>query len=117
MLTAACSDSVQDVRIAAQDYRFQPATIRIRADRPVRLTIVNEGREAHEFSTPLLTDPAVRILEEDGSKTSGRLGPIKIYPGRSASITMIVPSGTSWYRCIMPGHRGMEGTLIAEQRA
>jgi uncharacterized cupredoxin-like copper-binding protein len=110
----ACDNSLQEVGIAAQDYRFQPAAIRIRADQPVRLTIVNEGRETHEFSTPLFTYTAVRILERQGPDVSSGRGPIKIYPGRSATVTMNVPAGTFWYRCVIPGHRGMEGTLIAE---
>jgi plastocyanin len=114
LIDTGCSDSVQDVRIAVQDYRFQPAAIRVQAARPVRLTIVNEGREAHEFSMPIFAHASARILEWDTPIPSADRGPFKIFPGRTAVVTMKVPAGVFWYRCIIQGHRGMDGTLIAE---
>ena len=114
MSVIACSESVQDIRIAAQDYRFQPATVRLRADRPIRLTVVNEGREAHEFATPLFSQPTVRRLAQEPPELAIDQGHVRIYPGRSASVTISAPAGTYWYRCVIPGHRGMEGTLIVE---
>ena len=110
----ACSESVQDVRIAAQDYRFQPAMVRVHAEHSIRLTIVNEGREAHEFSTPLFSQPNVRRLAQEPPELTIDRGHVRIYPGRFASVTISAPAGTYWYRCVIPGHRGMEGMLIVE---
>ncbi|MBI5855367.1 MAG: cupredoxin domain-containing protein [Nitrospirae bacterium] len=111
---SACSDSAQDIRIAAQDYRFQPSEIHLQADRPIRLTLVNEGREAHEVSSTLFLRPEVRPIDDQvGPPFTGR-GLIKINVGGSATVTLRAPVGTYFYRCVIPGHRGMEGMLIVE---
>ena len=110
----ACDETIQHVRIAAQDYRFQPALVRVHAEHPFRLTIVNEGREAHEFSTPLFSQPTVRRLAQEPPELAIDQGHVRIYPGRFASVTISAPAGTYWYRCVIPGHRGMEGMLIVE---
>lgn len=102
----ACERGEQAVRIAAQDFRFSPATIRLRADTPTRLTIVNEGREPHEFDSPLLTDGRVRLLEAPQS--------FRLLPGHSITIVLQAPSGTYLFRCRVRGHPGMEGTVIVE---
>ncbi len=102
----ACGPDEQTVRIAAQDFRFSPDTIRLRADAPARLTIVNEGREPHEFAGPLLTDRRVRLLSAPGS--------FRLPPGRSITIVLQAPPGTYPFRCRVRGHPGMEGTVIVE---
>lgn len=103
---ASCGRNDQAVRIAAQDFRFSPATIRLHADAPARLTIVNEGREPHEFAGPLLTDARVHVLEAPES--------FRLLPGRSITIVLQAPPGTYLFRCLVRGHPGMEGTVIVE---
>ncbi len=58
-LLSACEPREQFLRLAAQDYRFVPTDIRVLADRPIRLLIVNEGRERHEFTSSLLANAEV----------------------------------------------------------
>jgi len=103
---AACERGEQAVRVAAQDFRFSPATIRLHADAPARLTIINEGREPHEFAGPLLTDPRVRLLSVPKS--------FRLPPGRSLTILFQAPPGTYVFRCRVRGHPGMVGTVIVE---
>lgn len=103
---ASCGPDDQAVRIAAQDFRFSPNTIRLRADTPARLTIVNEGREPHEFAGPLLTDARVRLLSAPES--------FHLPPGRSMTVIFQAPPGTYRFRCRVRGHPGMEGTVIVE---
>lgn len=103
---AACGREDQAVRIAAQDFRFSPATIRLHADAPARLTIVNEGREPHEFASPLLTDARVRLLEAPEN--------FRLLPGHSITIVLQARPGTYPFRCRVRGHPGMEGTVIVE---
>lgn len=105
---AGCEPREQAVRVAAQDFRFAPSTIRIPAGVPVRLTLVNEGREPHELTGPLLTDPRVRVLAEAGS--------LRVLPGRSITVVLQTPPGTYTFQCRVRGHAGMEGTLIVEDR-
>jgi uncharacterized cupredoxin-like copper-binding protein len=93
-----CEPGEQEIRLAAQDFRFIPSTIRIRADRPVRLILVNEGREPHEFVSRLLPEP----------------GSLHVLPGRSATVVLQALPGTYPFKCRVRGHAGMEGTMIVE---
>ncbi len=102
----ACGQDEQTVRVAAQDFKFSPATIRVHAGAPARLTIVNEGREAHEFAGPLLTDSRVRVLEAPEN--------FRLPPGHSITILLQAQAGTYLFWCRVRGHAGMEGTVIAE---
>lgn len=101
---ASCGQDDQAVRIAAQDFRFSPATIRLHADAPARLTIVNEGREPHEYAGPLLADPRVRLLSAPES--------FRLLPGHSITIVLQARPGTYLFRCRVRGHPGMEGMVI-----
>ncbi|MBM4122456.1 MAG: hypothetical protein FJ249_07685 [Nitrospira sp.] len=112
----ACDSSVQDVRLAAQDFRFDPPEVRLHAARPIRLLVVNEGREPHEFTSPLLTDHQVRLLAVEPADVRGQ-GTIKIAPGRSITLTLLAPAGVYLYRCKMRGHAGMTGTMIVDSQA
>lgn len=48
------------VRITMQEFAFRPATVRVRAGRPVRLLLVNQGQIAHQFDTAYLRAVPVR---------------------------------------------------------
>lgn len=88
-----------------------PAMIQADASRPLRLVIVNEGREPHQFSTPLLSDPRVRFL----SKPHPAVYPgdsLRILPGQSVEVTLLPPPGTYLFRCLIRGHAGMQGTIV-----
>jgi len=105
-MLAACEPREQAARVAAQDFRFVPPTIRVRAGVPVRLTIVNEGREPHELAGPLLTDPRVRILNDSRS--------VRLLPGRSVTVVLHASPGAYPFWCRVRGHAGMEGMVIVE---
>ncbi|MGH7260859.1 MAG: cupredoxin domain-containing protein [Nitrospiraceae bacterium] len=102
----SCEPREQEVHIAAQDFRFSPATIRLHADYPIRLTIINEGREPHEFASPLLADSRVQVFSAPDS--------FLVSPGRSITVLFQAPPGTYPFRCRVRGHAGMEGTVIVE---
>jgi plastocyanin len=101
-----CEPREQEVRLAAQDFRFSPGTIHVRADAPVLFTIVNEGREPHEFASPLLTDARVRLLAAPES--------LRVPPGRSITVHFHAPPGIYPFKCRVQGHPGMDGTVIVE---
>lgn len=110
----ACESRVQETRIAAQDFRFVPAEVRFHARDPVRLVIVNEGREPHEFTSPLLSDPQVRVLSDAEPAQSRQADSLRILPGRAATVTFQAPPGTYLFRCQIRGHAGMYGMIIIE---
>ncbi len=115
ILVVACDSDVQIVRIAAQDFRFDPAEVRAFAGRPLRLRIVNEGREPHEFSGPILADPQVRQTLEPSSDAAAPPGWIRILPGQSLELTLRLSPGAYPFHCRVRGHKGMTGILLVEE--
>ena len=110
----ACQPSVQEVRIAAQEFRFEPAEIRLRAAKPAHLVIVNEGREPHEFTSTLLGNPLVRTLAAAKPEEYREAASFKIPPGHSVEITLLAPPGVYVFYCKIKGHSAMAGTITVE---
>ena len=78
--------------------RFEPATLTVRANTPVNITLDNSGAAlVHDF---VVDNPAVKIEAQ---------------PHARASATATFPPGTYQYYCSQPGHKeaGMVGTLVA----
>ena len=113
-LTTACDRGVQDVTIATQDFRFAPREIHLAADRPVRMVIRNEGRERHEVISPLLTQATVRLPDRNEPSPGSDLHGISILPGQSLELRFTPKSGLYELRCLVKGHAGMRGIIIAE---
>lgn len=114
MLAVGCDAGIQSAQITAQDFRFAPDTIRLDANRPVRLTLVNEGREPHEFESPLLSAPAVRVVSADESHASPPPISVRILPAQHIDLILQIPAGTYLFHCKVHGHAGMSGTIIVE---
>jgi uncharacterized cupredoxin-like copper-binding protein len=104
---AACDASEQTVRIVAQDFLFTPAEVHVSAARPIRLKIVNEGREPHEFKSPLLAHQTQGV---SGAPRSS----LPVLPNQSAETVIRTIPGVYLFYCAMRGHAGMSGTLIVE---
>ncbi|HXF92541.1 MAG TPA: cupredoxin domain-containing protein [Nitrospiraceae bacterium] len=115
ILVVACDPDVQIVRIAAQDFRFDPAEVRAPAGRPLRLKIVNEGREPHEFAGPILSDLRIRLTMDSSSDAVARPDGIRILPGQSLELTLRLPPGAYPFHCRVRGHKGMTGILLVEE--
>jgi plastocyanin len=109
----ACDGSMQTVSINAEDFRFTPDLVRVRASAPVTLSVYNAGREVHEFDSPVLMYAAKTSLPKDTSKSAGTPG-IEIRPGQSLQVVMAPAAGTYLYICRRKGHANMTGTLIVE---
>jgi plastocyanin len=102
----ACDPTEQTVRIVAEDFRFTPAEVRVSAERPIRLTIINEGREPHEFKSPLLAHQT--------SVTNGSPSSLPVLPNHSAETVIRTIPGVYLFYCAIRGHAGMSGTIIVE---
>jgi len=109
----ACDGSMQTVSINAEDFRFTPDLVRVRASDPVTLSVYNAGREVHEFDSPILIYATKTSLPKDTSKSVGAPG-IEIRPGQTLQVVMAPPAGTYLYICRRKGHANMTGTLIVE---
>lgn len=117
ILLSACEPREQFLRLVAQDYRFVPTDIRVLADRPIRLLIVNEGRERHEFTSSLLANAEIQILADPPLTLTRNTGTVSIDPGRSVEIRVQAPAGTYLFHCRIRGHAGMRGTMIVQPHA
>jgi uncharacterized cupredoxin-like copper-binding protein len=101
------------VQIALQDNRFVPDHLTLTSERPISLTLMNEGREAHEFDSQLFTAVSTRILAIDPSERRNQR-PWQLNPGDRLSIVFIAQPGTHVFYCARKGHPGMSGTLVLE---
>ena len=101
-----CDSAEQTVHIVAQDFLFTPVEVRVSAERPIRLRIVNEGREPHEFKSPLL---AHRMDVTNGPPHS-----LPVLPNRTAETVIRTTPGVYLFYCAIRGHAGMSGTIIVE---
>ena len=100
-----CNPSEQTVHIVAQDFLFTPAEVHVSAERPIRLKIVNEGREPHEFKSPLLTQ---------NTGTNGPAASLPVLPNHTSEAVMRTIPGVYLFYCAIRGHAGMSGTIIVE---
>ena len=105
LLSAACDPSQQAVHIVAQDFRFTPVEVRLSAGRSIRLILHNEGRERHEFKTPLLRQARAGI---------GLPGSLPVLPNQKAEAALQTRPGVYPFYCAIPGHAGMTGMIIIE---
>jgi uncharacterized cupredoxin-like copper-binding protein len=105
LLSAACDSSQQAVHIVAQDFRFTPVEVRLSAGRPIRLILHNEGRERHEFKSPLLQQARAGI---------GLPGSLPVLPNQKAEAVLQTMPGVYPFYCAIPGHAGMSGIIIVE---
>jgi plastocyanin len=108
-LVAAC-EKTQHVSLTAEDFRFVPILVRVTASLTITLSLYNEGRETHDFDSPLLIYAAKTATASPKSDSPGILLP----PGQSIQIVMAPPPGTYLYICRRKGHANMTGTLIVE---
>ena len=109
----ACDGSMQTVSINAEDFRFTPDLVRVKASAPLTLSVYNAGREVREFDSPILMYAAKTSMPKDSPESAGTPG-ILIRPGQSLQIVMAPPAGTYLYICRRKGHANMTGTLIVE---
>lgn len=110
-LPIGCDPAVQSVHIAVQDNRFVPDHLILTSEKPINLTLTNEGREVHEFDSQLFTAAMTNILTiEPVERRTDR--PWRLNPGGRLSITFTAPPGTYVFYCARKGHPGMSGTLV-----
>lgn len=112
-ISGGCDQDRQYVRIAAQDYRFDPRQVELEANLPVELTVVNQGRETHEFTSRVLRlgRKGNTAAFEEGS-VPDKVTSIRLRPGEVMHMVLDLVPGVYAFRCAIRGHRGMDGVLI-----
>lgn len=100
MILAACGGGtppVQEIKMDASEFKFEPAMLTVKAGQPVRVIVSNTGVLEHTFT---ITDLGVDT---------------KLPVGQTATVEFTsTKSGTFELFCSVPGHReaGMVGTLV-----
>ncbi|MGI9146123.1 MAG: cupredoxin domain-containing protein [Chloroflexota bacterium] len=100
---AASSSAAQTVTVQGTDtFKFQPATLTVKAGQPVQLTFSNTGQTLHDWSLADGAGQPVKIIAAGGASASG-------------TFTIAKP-GTYTFICSQPGHEaaGMKGTITAQ---
>src|SRR5581483_4756027 len=95
--SGASGGSAQSVTVRSSDtMRFNPASLTVRANTPVTVTLDNGGAALiHDF---VIDNPPVKIEAQPNGRANG---------------TMTLPAGTHQFYCSQPGHKeaGMVGTV------
>ncbi|MFZ5863933.1 MAG: cupredoxin domain-containing protein [Nitrospirota bacterium] len=108
---------VQAVTVLLAEYKYAPAYIELRRNRPVELRLVNEGKALHEFVTDALVDTVVDV-EGQGVVVAARgLEELEV-PASSTVVLRFTPKkvGDFGFRCdaedpVSHHESGMKGVL------
>ncbi|GJL65902.1 MAG: hypothetical protein NPIRA05_08730 [Nitrospirales bacterium] len=103
------------VRIFAEEFRFVPEKIALRELQSVRFVIKNQGREPHTFYGSFFHDPTVSIIWESAGQLSQHEKAIHLSHGQSVSFLARFSAGIYPFRCVIQGHRGMEGIIMVRK--
>jgi uncharacterized cupredoxin-like copper-binding protein len=115
LLLAACGPSSQGssaVRVAASEFRFEPATLTLSAGAATTLTFKNAGQTLHDFtivSGPGIPTPAA-AMEHMQDKSPYH---VVAEAGKETTLTLNLPAGSYSFICSVQGHKelGMLGTI------
>lgn len=102
-LQAACAGPSSQAALRLSEYRYEPARVRAAAGQPFTLTVVNEGKTAHNL-----------VVEFGAGEPTVAL---EVLPGRRQALTFTAPAPGSYrFVCTIPGHSssGMTGVLLVE---
>lgn len=106
-----CHGEPEEARIIAREYRFDPSELTGSAGHPLTLVLANRGNEAHEFTSLLLRDPRVELIDAPDDVLRRASSSLRLPPGRSASVTLVAPPGTYTFSCRIRGHGAMQGRI------
>jgi plastocyanin len=100
----------QSLTVKMMDFAYTPAHLDLKAGQPVKLTLVNDGSDLHDFSSPAFF--AAASYRQGSTVPAG--GKIAVAKGQSAEIDL-VPGATGQYplECTEFLHTlfGMTGTI------
>lgn len=94
----------EDVQIIASDYKFSPSEFTVKPGRKVRITLLNQGKKAHNIQFDLPGGKKEKIPRDVG-------------PGQTGAMEFTVAGpGTFTYICPVDFHAtlGMKGKMIVK---
>lgn len=103
----------QRVEVELSNFDFTPSTLRLRANRPVVLHLVNTGSGGHDFTAPAFF-AAARIRPRDRRSIGN--GRIELRGHQSVDVALVPKAGTYKLKCSHAFHKafGMSGRIIVD---
>ena len=108
------AQSIPTVRVEMTEFRFRPSSIRLAANRPVRLVLTNRGQLAHQLDAPVLRHAPPVIYDDSLHVETGSLEILRLDPGKTATLELFLRTpGRFPFACTIEGHKeaGMVGVL------
>ena len=105
--------AAREYDVLLRPYDYEPATIRLEAGEPVRLTFINQGQATFSFSAEDFFR-AARIRSGDAEAVAG--GRIRVEPGAHRTIALVPAAGQYRAHSANLLHRlwGMRAEIIVE---
>jgi uncharacterized cupredoxin-like copper-binding protein len=105
------------VRVAASEFRFEPANLTLKANAPTTLTFKNAGQTLHDLT--IVSGPGIPTPDAhaSGDHTTENLPyHVAAEPGKEATLALNLPAGSYAFICSVAGHKelGMQGTIIVQ---
>ena len=110
----ADTESPLTAQVVMTEFAFHPSTVRLPADRPVTLVLVNHGQLAHQFETAYLRSTPASVVGDTLRFEAPGIKLVRLQPGTVAEITFLPRTrGRFSFACTIEGHReaGMRGIL------
>ncbi|MGE5540545.1 MAG: hypothetical protein ACM30I_18155 [Gemmatimonas sp.] len=109
-------DKAQTVDVKLTEWRYQPSTLRFERGKPYRLHFVNDGIEAHDFSSKefFQSIAVARLVGPGTNLMTPRLVSVGVDAGESKDLFFVpVRAGSYAIECDEPLHAafGMRGTV------
>lgn len=115
MIILACQEEIKKISIKADEFRFTPEVVRLRAWESFHLVVINQGREIHQFKSSLLTNRDTRIQWKSEQIIFQDEKGLSLSPGYAIHLVVNPPPGSYGFQCPIQGHRGMQGVFIVEE--
>ena len=121
LILAACGGAASNVgpqviNVTLQEFGFQPSTITVKVNRPVKIMLKNNGTVVHDFSS---ADAIVTLMNSQGAMhdmdNMNLMMHVAVEAGQSGSIEFTpTQAGTYTFWCTVAGHKeaGMVGKLV-----
>ena len=103
----------QRVEVKLSSFAFAPATIHLKAGRPVVLHLVNTASAGHDFSAPRFF-AAAQVRPQDRPAVDE--GSVEVAGRRSVEVALVPKAGRYSLKCTHAFHKlfGMSGRIVVD---
>ena len=117
LVLAACGPSAETpsgVRVAASEFRFEPASLTLKANTSTSLTFKNAGQTLHDLT--IVSGPGIPTPDAHaGGDHMADKQPYHVVAeaGKEVTLALNLPAGSYTFICSVQGHKelGMQGTI------